>query len=254
MTDAARPHIHVATPCYGGLVTQSYMQSVLRLMQHAATAGFDLSLSLLGNDSLITRSRNTLVARFLDQPEATHLLFIDADIGFAPEQVERMVRARRDVVAGLYPLKMNDWDEAARGRLAAGEAFESAALRYVGLIEEGARPDAQGLVRGTYAGTGFLLIARAALLRMIEAYPETHYRAIQSWPPRPESPQQYALFECMIEPETRIYLSEDYSFCRRWRDIGGEIWLDTIGSLTHSGACDFTGRPEVRWPGGAAPG
>ena len=52
----------------------------------------------------------------------------------------------------------------------------------------------------------------------------------------------------MIEPETGIYLSEDYAFCRRWRDLGGEIWLDAQGSLTHSGSCDFTGRPDLRWP------
>jgi len=242
-----RPHLHIATPCYGGMVTQSYMQSVLRLMQHAPGAGFDLSLSLLGNDSLITRSRNTLVARFLDQPEATHLMFIDADIGFDPADIERMLRADRDVVAGMYPLKFHHWDQAAEARLGAGEAFDTAALRYVGLAETGAAPGSDGFVRGTYAGTGFLLIRRAALLRLASANPQAHYRAIQSWPPRPASPNQYALFECMIEPETGIYLSEDYAFCRRWRDLGGDIWLDTLGCLTHSGSCDFTGRPAARW-------
>ena len=242
-----RPHIHIATPCYGGLVTQTYMQSILRLMQHAGPAGFELSLSMLGNDSLITRSRNTLVARFLDQPEATHLMFIDADIGFEPIQVERMLRAGRDVVAGMYPLKLNDWGDASSAHLAAGENFETAALRYVGLIAEGAHADADGFARATYAATGFLLITRQCLMRMIAAYPETRYRAIQSWPPRPTSLHQYALFDCLIEPETGIYLSEDYAFCRRWRDLGGEIWLDTRGSLTHSGNCDFVGRPDLRW-------
>ena len=242
-----RPHIHVATPCFGGMVTQSYMQSILKLMQHAARNNFYLSLSMLGNDSLITRSRNTLVARCLDQPEATHLMFIDADIGFDPIQVERMLRAERDLVAGIYPLKFNDWNAAAEAHLHAGESRGTAALRYVGLLEEGATIEEDGFVRGTYAGTGFMLIARAALLRMIEAYAATRYRAIQSWPPRPASPNQYALFDCLIEPETGIYLSEDYAFCRRWRDIGGEIWLDTLGSLTHTGPCDFTGRPDLRW-------
>jgi hypothetical protein len=242
-----RPHIHIATPCFGGMVTQSYMQSVLRLMQHAGPAGFELSLSMLGNDSLITRSRNTLVARFLDQPEATHLMFIDADIGFDPVQVERMLRAGRDVVAGMYPLKLNDWGEATASHLAAGENFDTAGLRYVGLVAQSEVPGVDGFVRGTYAATGFLLMSRDCLLRMIAAYPETKYSAIQSWPPRPASPHQYALFDCLIEPETGIYLSEDYAFCRRWRDLGGEIWLDTQGSLTHSGSCDFVGRPDLRW-------
>ncbi len=240
-------HIHIATPCYGGLVTQIYMQSVLRLLQHAPGAGFELSLSMLGNDSLITRSRATLLARFLDQPEATHLLFIDADIGFDALQVERMVNLDRDVVAGLYPLKFQDWNDAAIARAAAGEPHGTAALSYVGLIEQGAVPDDAGFARGTYAGTGFVMIKRGAILKLIEAHPETHYRATQSWPPRPASANQYALFECMIEPETGIYLSEDYAFCRRWRKLGGEIWLDTKGSLTHSGACDFSGQPQRRW-------
>lgn len=73
-------HLVVATPCYGGVVTQRYMQSVCGLMLAATHDSVAVSLELLGNDSMITRARNSLVATALDNPDATHLMFIDADI------------------------------------------------------------------------------------------------------------------------------------------------------------------------------
>jgi hypothetical protein len=87
----SRPMVFIATPCFGGLVSQHYMQSVIRLIQFASQANFDAALALLGHDSLITRSRNTLVSQFLNTPEATHLLFVDADICFEAEQVYEML-------------------------------------------------------------------------------------------------------------------------------------------------------------------
>ena len=90
------------------------MQSVISLIiQLASRANFDAALALLGHDSLITRSRNTLVSQFLNTPEATHLLFIDADIGFDAEQVHAMLAFDREFVAGIYPLKVIDWSHPA---------------------------------------------------------------------------------------------------------------------------------------------
>jgi hypothetical protein len=116
----AKANVVVATPCFGAMVHQDYMLSVIRLMRYAAMQGIGLGLEMLGHDSLITRSRNTLLGRFLDMPEATHLLFVDADIAFEPEQLGRMLAAEKDIVAGLYPIKAIRWDDAARARLAAG--------------------------------------------------------------------------------------------------------------------------------------
>ena len=246
-------HLIVATPCYGGMVTQRYMQSTLALMQAGTACGFTVQIELLGYDSLITRSRNTLVARFLDTPGATHLLFVDADIGFGIEQVARMFRLGEDLVAGMYPLKLIDWDPGARARARAGEPVETAAIRYVGTPCEGAeRRERDGFVTGLYAGTGFMLLRRAVLERMATAYAHTRYTAIHTGPARP-STNQFALFDCMIEPETGHYLSEDYTFCRRWRQIGGTIWLDTQGALQHVGPHEFHGRPDLRWPVAPSP-
>ena len=99
------PLIFIATPCFGGMVTQSYMLSVIRLMSYAKTADFNVALSLAGYDALISRARSTLVATFLDDASATHLLFVDADISFEPQQVERLLHFDKDFTEALYPLK-----------------------------------------------------------------------------------------------------------------------------------------------------
>ena len=235
-------HLFVATPCYGGMVNQRYMQSSIALLQSGPALGFQVSIELLGYDSLITRSRNTLVAKFLDTATATHLLFVDADIAFEVQQVVRMLRFNRDVVAGMYPLKTIHWDDTAIERARLGESFDAAPLRYVGFPCEGdGREQRDGFVTGIYAGTGFMMIGRSVFLRMIEAFPETRYTSAHTQPVPATSPNQYALFDCMIDPVTRHYLSEDYAFCHRWRSIGGRIWLDTEGVLTHIGTHEFVG-------------
>jgi len=238
--------IFVATPCFGGLVTQRYMQCVFTLLQRGTENGFGVSLQMLGYESLITRGRNTLVSMFLDTPDATHLMFIDADIGFDPTEVEHMLALNEDVVAGMYPLKILDWDENAIRRTRRGEHFDTAALRYVGVpLEDGESRD--GFVTAEFAGTGFMLIRREAIERMVKAYPETRYSAAHNFSNMPMSRNYYALFDCMIEPGTGHYLSEDYAFCRRWREIGGKVWLNTRSRLIHVGAHEFLGDPALRY-------
>jgi len=240
--------VFVATPCFGGLVSQHYMQSVIKLIQFAGLMGFDAALALLGHDSLITRSRNTLVTQFIDTPEATHLLFIDADISFEPEQVYEMLRFDEDVVAGIYPLKVINWDHHAMRRMTTGETFQTAPLLYVGTLCTGAEAERRGrFATGVYSGGGFMLIKRAAILRMIEAYPESRYKGVHAYS-NAKGDENYALFECMIDKETKTYISEDFGFCQKWRDIGGKIWLDTEGKLTHIGALHFVGDPHLRFP------
>jgi hypothetical protein len=106
----AVPLIYIGTPCFGGLVTTGYMMSMLKLMQYGNAHGFSISINLLGRDSLVTRSRNTLVSQFLITKEATHLMFIDADSAFEPDLVHRMLAFDQDVVGGMYPAKALRWD------------------------------------------------------------------------------------------------------------------------------------------------
>ncbi len=241
-------HVVIATPCFGAMVHQAYMLSVLRLLCSPLAQRVQFTLEMLGHDSLITRSRNTLVARFLAHPGATHLLFVDADIGFEPEQLERMLAFDQSVVAGIYPLKVLHW-QAAPARQRAGEPADAAALLYVGQPCEGAAAERNGgFITAQHAGTGFMLLRRDALERMVQAYPETRYRGVDAYSPAAaEGTPSHALFDCMISPESGQYISEDWTFCHRWRAIGGKVWLDTLGSLTHVGAHDYVGQPALRF-------
>ncbi len=229
------------------MVTQAYLHSIVGLMLWAVETGLAIQLETLGRESLITRGRNALVARFLDLAETTHLLFVDSDIGFAPEAALRLLDFDVDVAAGMYPLKTLEWDALAVARARAGELISTAPLRYVGKPCEGeALERREGFITAEYAGTGFMLIRRQALLRMIEAYPELRYAASHETSEAP-SPNLHALFDCVIDPVTRHYLSEDYTFCQRWRALGGRIWLDTRSRLTHLGAHEFAGEPAARF-------
>lgn len=244
-------HLFLATPCFGGLVTQGYMKSVCALMAAAPPVKIDLTLALLGQDALITRCRNTLLSHFIASPTATHVLFIDADISFEPEQVFRLVRARKPVVAGLYPLKAYYWDTSFERRLAAGEPIDSAGLHYVGEPKSASEITLDGdFGTAVFAGTGFMLISRKAIEKMIEAYPETRYRGIDAYPTGLQEPRDaFALFDCVIDADTGIYMSEDFTFCQRWRRLGEEIWLDLHSELTHTGPSDYKGVPGRRSSG-----
>jgi hypothetical protein len=240
----------IGTPCYGGLVTHVYMQSVLKLMMAPPQPGVRLGLILSAHDSLITRSRNAIVANFLDTPGATHLMFVDADIGFEPEELHRLLGLDEDLVAGRYPLKVRDWAKILDLAKTAtpGVKLESMGLNYVGQPCPVADLETKGgFVTGIYAGTGFMMVTRRALERMISAYPETKYKEAQTYPKAKEpSPHLYNLFDCMIDPETGAYLSEDFTFCRRWRALGEKLWLDTQSSLVHVGSHEFHGEPLVK--------
>jgi hypothetical protein len=233
----------IGTPCYGGQVTSQYANSLLGLQQACWLRGIRFGVVLLSGDALITRARQNIVAQFLAKPDTTHLLFIDADIGFAPEQAFRLLDFGAELSAAIYPTKSLDSNRfrpiAANGKRDA----ELNALSYVIQVNQsGGITVRNGFIKVNYAGTGFLMIQRNALLAMIERYPELRYTAdLQSEDPLRDSAYRSALFNCMIDEATGIYLSEDYSFCKRWTDMGGEIWADIDSRLDHVGSYVYSG-------------
>src|SRR3982074_1340499 len=111
MTDQI--HLVVATPCFGGQVSSIYAGSIFHLQRAVRSKpNLDLTVLMRDGDALITRARANLVTLFLDNPSATHLLFVDADIGFTPHQELRLIQPGADVVAGVYPIKRVNWDKA----------------------------------------------------------------------------------------------------------------------------------------------
>lgn len=236
------PSIFVATPCYGGVATIQYMSSILDLQKACLAKGVGLHVELVGGDALITRARSALAAKFLAS-EATHLLFIDADIAFQPDQVFRLVNAGREVVGGVYPTKSIDWAKARtavtnrhRDLLASSVGY---VVRFIPNATNSVEVDNGGFGEVAYVGTGFLMLQRSAVQKVCDAHPEL--RAKLGDMGGRLVPDAVMIFESMIEPETGQHLSEDYAFCRRWRDLGGAVYADFQSRFTHVGPMAFAG-------------
>ena len=150
----------VATPCFGGQISVLYAASLFKLQTLLRAYG-DVNLKLIfkDGDALITRARASLISQFLDDPSATHLLFIDADIGFEPEQVLRLVQCGAEMCAAVYPVKRIDWDKVKKTFDSGRPNPAAASLQYVFEVEDPERGLAKsGFVKVRYAGTGFLMI------------------------------------------------------------------------------------------------
>jgi hypothetical protein len=251
-TAATSPRVNlvIATPCFGGQISVLYAASLFKLQKLIRTYS-DLNLKVLfkDGDALITRARASLISQFLDDLDATHLLFIDADIGFEPDQVLRLIECGADMCAAIYPIKRIDWDKVRMTIEATRPNPAAAALKYVFEVDDpGAVVERVGYVKVRYAGTGFLMIRRRALAKMCAHYPQLRYKRDHSIDAATVSDNRFALFECMIA-EDGTYLSEDFAFCKRWIDMGGEIWADLKSKLNHVGPMTFCGDLSSQFAG-----
>ena len=247
----------IATPCYGGQLNEPYFRSVIKMMTFFNGHQIPLAFGTIANESLVTRARNVLVAYFLAS-DYTHLMFIDADIEFQTEDILKLYAHKKDVVVGAYPKKGVAWDKI-RANLSdpANKSKELSdrdmasfgsdyAINFKFVNKEAKTIGVEnGLIKLHDAGTGFMMISREAILKMIKAYPELKYNNDVNIANADLKDHFYALFDTMIDPIDRRYLSEDYTFCRRWQEIGGDVWLDPSISLNHYGHFCFQGNPEA---------
>jgi hypothetical protein len=241
--DIRGKHIAVCTPCYGGQVFQNYLLSVIKLVYACAAQGVHLSFIIRGGDSLIPRTRNSIVAEFMATENYTHLLWIDADIGFEPDAVFRLLRADKEVVAGVYPMKTIGWP--ANIPAMSKDTFQATYARYpFNPIGGRVTMDPDGFIEVLDAPTGLMMIKREAFDKLIAAYPD--HRIIADSMPGLEhiadkiEKYNYRFFDVMTEANGR-YLSEDYAFCRRWQAIGGRIFVDGASNLSHQGSYIYGG-------------
>jgi hypothetical protein len=180
-------------------------------------------------------------------------MFIDADIEFQVEDVIKLIAHNKDVAVGAYPKKGVNWQRIRESVRLKDDAYTDQQIASFGsdyainfkFINRDAKQIAieQGLIRLHDGATGFMMIKREVIDKMITAYPELKYNNDLNTPPE-LNPHFYAFFDTMIDPKDKRYLSEDYTFSRRWQDIGGEIWLDPSISLNHYGSFNFQGNPQ----------
>ena len=246
-------HIFIATPCFGGQIGEPYFRSMMKMAILCNKYNIQYTVSTLANESLITRGRNTLVSFFMENPSATHLFFIDADVEFNPEDILRMVAYDKPVICGAYPKKAVNWNsiiDAARNDPDETEAtIEGHSSNYVVNFEfvkdKNGKPIPQvqivdNLVKLKDAGTGFMCIKKEVIQQLFDAHPDLSYKNDINVDMKFEK-YMYSIFDGIIDPESRRYLSEDYTFCRRWQALGGEIWLDPRTALNHVGHYTFRG-------------
>jgi hypothetical protein len=224
--------LFIATPCYGGNVTTEYLQSIVAFTRLAQDIDLKFYLFTSKNESLVTRARNRSVAAFR-KADATHLMFIDADIGFDPFAVFYMLMRDVDILSASYPIKGIQWENLLGKKHKSVPEMQDASIRHV--VQDFNQQDPNtGLIPVKDAGTGFMLIKRNVIESMIKAHPEWAHGSED-----PNYPDEiwHAIFDCEIEDGR--YLSEDYTFCRRWHRMGGTVWLDPTITLTHTGSYTF---------------
>jgi hypothetical protein len=210
--------VHICMPCYGGMLTESTFMSYIKWSNTCRQLGIDWTMETMTNESLISRARNTLTAKFLHNKESTHLMFIDADIGWEPWHLLVMLNAQKDVIGGLYPMKSLPVKWCVNG-------FEGAEVSEDGTLQEVSK-----------TGTGFMLIKRD-VFEKLNAHPATKPFANDIGLPPELNPYMKTYFDTAVR-ENRYY-SEDWTFCENFRDLGGKIWVDKRVLLKHTGTYVF---------------
>ena len=241
--------IFVGLPMYGGMMSEATFHGILQMQMWAQKHKVQLRIQTMGNESLISRARNTLVSMMMDNKDfiPTHLLFIDADIGFSQENIERLVCTDKDVVCGIYPRKCHHWNQVI-GAVKENPNITEAELhaKSLGYNLNFDNPNSvtidHGYCKVSEAATGMMLVKRNVFRVMKKKFPERKYNSDQIINGLPyKSENAYDFFAVGIYGEKRRYLSEDYYFSRLWQECGGEIWADINSSLSHFGSTSFSG-------------
>lgn len=212
--NAPTPRLLIGTPAYGGMMHSDYVSALLQYQR----AGIDFALMSIGNESLITRARNTILSEFHARSEYTHLLFLDADVLLPPGGLRRMLQAGRDVVGAAVALK---------GRNASGgRIFNIGALRG----EDGALYEVERV------GTAALLLSRAAVAALVDDARRggrVYSRGYDLRGTELKAGVQYDVFRTGVVGDE--YLSEDYWVCRELRRLGFPVYVDPTIVTRHSG-------------------
>jgi hypothetical protein len=239
---ASTPTVFIATPMYGGMAVAAHTWSLAQTPAIFMRNGLGLLYMNTVNNSVVADARNTLAHQFL-QSQATHLMWIDADIGFNPIDIVSMVIADRDIVCGLYSKKEIDWKrvaQAVRDGVPPEELGQHAGSFVVNLIPGPAgttSADSDGLFEISGGGTGFMLIKRGvfdALSDDVAGYVHEH-AVIKEF------------YASSIDPETGKMMSEDYHFCRLVRDHGFKVYAAPWVRLSHTGTYVFDSPIQPDW-------
>ena len=240
-----KPSLFIATPMYGGLCYGTYFESMLKLQAWLIHKDIDAYFSFLYNESLITRGRNTLVNDFL-KGEATHMMFIDADISFDPAHFFKMLDADVDIICGLYPKKEINWGAVsfAIEKKVPQDQLKYFTGEYVVNMVGDAKSQLVPLDKPfeiQHGGTGFMLIKREVFDTLKDKCPSYVHNMNDVNDNSNMGDKITEYFATSIDDKGHL-LSEDYHFCKLARDNGIKVWGAAWAQLVHTGTYQYSGR------------
>lgn len=212
--EGACQRVFLATPAYDGL-SAGYVSSIFGAQRALADAGIESELAVFAENCHVDDARNQLVRDFLDS-DCTDLIFLDADLRWSNADLVKLAQYDRDVVAATYPLKQDE---------------DGYPVRFIG---DEIWADEDGLIEVESVPTGFLRINRFVLVELAEKAQK--FRGKQDKPNQSPIP---LIFERLLEDGKRW--GGDYTFCRKWRAMGGTIWLDPEPKFGHTGSKEWSG-------------
>ena len=232
-------YLVIGTPMYGGMCTSEYTQSLLNLSESANKSDVKLTTIFLGNESLIQRGRNTVAHHFMNLPDATHLLFIDADIKFRTEDIVRMIAADKSLIVGPVGLKGYNWDEIRQAAVngeddigRTGGVFNINKLPGIDMVDENTPFEIE------HGGNAFMMIRRD-VFETLKPHTPIYTNGGRSLP---DGVEIYDYFRVEINKDTNHLLSEDYFLCHSYRQLGGKVWCAPWVETGHFGSHLFNGK------------
>jgi hypothetical protein len=252
ISELQKRKLFVAAPMYGGQCAGMFTRSIADLSAICTKYNIPLQLYFLFNESLITRARNYCADEFL-RSEATHLMFIDSDIGFNPQDVLALLALMTDdspydVMGGPYPKKCISWEKI-KMAVDKGVADKDPNVleKYVGDYVFNPKGNQREIkisepVEVLEIGTGFMMIRRKTFEDYKKAFPHQSYKPDHVRTEHFDGTREIlAYFDCIIDPESKRYLSEDYMFCYNVQKMGGRVWFCPWMQLQHVGSYVFGG-------------
>ena len=244
--------LFLATPMYGGQCAGMFARSVADLTALCTHYGIGLQMYFLFNESLITRARNYCCDEFV-RSDATHMMFIDSDIGFNPNDVIALLALQDDesdydVIGGPYPKKCISWEKV---KLAVDKGFAdedpNQLERFVGDYVFNPKQGSGSIPIGEPVevleiGTGFMMVRKKTLTEFAAKFPQHSYRPDHVRTEHFDGTREIMqYFQAEIDPVSKRYLSEDYWFCQKIQELGMKTWFCPWMKLQHVGTYIFGG-------------
>lgn len=199
----------------GKLCVQT-VDSLLKATHILRDEGHEVVPYFLPGNIYLDNARNVCVHRFLESG-CTDLIFIDSDVGFEPDAVSKLLVYGKDIIGGIYPLKQ--------------DGLEFPMKLHFDPVTNNCKEEETGLVYADMIPTGFMRIQRRVFDRMIE-----HYKMTKNH----QDMYQFFAVGILFEGDNTSY-GEDVYFCKRWREMGGELYIEPRLTFTHTGTKTWAG-------------